>query len=221
MAMSASSAQAALSWLVLNSAKTVATELKAELVGEKDSTHLTLLAELAGLFTMVTCTGLTFKGLFLEAGGKLTEGGKIVLTGCAAYAGPGILDNQLECVVKGAGDVAGTITSGELKGDLVLAENVVQIKIEPKVANGVLKIVRLEGCDRPDVNQLRGVIYLKDGLGQATTHATKHLFEAGPLTALYIGAHSGKQLTTTKIDGSFWLKLGGTHSGLDWAAMDV
>ncbi len=115
MAMSASSAQAALSWLVLNSAKTTATELKAELVGEKDSSHLTLLSILAGVKVSITCTNFTFKGVFLEAGGKLTEGGKVVFTGCAAYEGWVTLGAKLECVVKGPATQPGQLQVGNKK----------------------------------------------------------------------------------------------------------
>ncbi len=96
-----------------------------------------------------------------------------------------------------------------------------QIKIEPKVAGGILGTFRLEGCALPEVSQVRGVVYFKDCLKLAVTHKTKHLLEQAPLTAVYIGAHSAKQLEVTKLHGSIWVKLSGAHAGLDWAAMDA
>src|SRR6476469_5409145 len=85
MAMSASTAQGALWWLILNAAKTTATELKAALTGKSDSTHLSLDAELIGFKIAVTCTAFTFNNVNLELFGTLTTGGKAVFTGCKVF----------------------------------------------------------------------------------------------------------------------------------------
>ncbi len=196
-----------------------------ELTGENDSADLSLLTELAGIKVTVTCTGVTLKGISLEEEGTLTEGGKVALTGCSLYSGPGVLDGVTECTVKSSGAPVGTVETGELKGELVLHElagggKEVLAKIEPKTAEGILVTFRLEECALPENNLVRGVLYLKDGLGQATTHAVKHLVEQGPLTLLYVGAHSAKQLEVTKIDGSVWVSLTGADQGLHWGATE-
>ena len=72
-----------------------------------------------------------------------------------------------------------------------------------------------EECSLPEEDPISGVLFLKDGEGKATVHAVKHLVEEGPLTALKVGTSSATLL------GSAWLKLGGEHTNLAWAAMDA
>jgi len=232
MAMSASSAQAGLSWLVLNAAHTIATEIQAPggvinllvpVTGERESAHLSLKAKLVNTEVIFTCNGLTTAGIHLAQEGKLTEGFKATFSGCELYSGPGPLDGLIACTVKTAGSPSGTLVTNELKGSLVLNESEVQMLIEPRAAGGSLIVIRLEGggCGYPESNQLKGVLYLKDT--SATTHGEKHLVVQGPTAGqLYFGNHSNEQLEKTKINGSAWFKLGGmTHAGLHWAAMDV
>ena len=234
IAVSAGSAQATFSWLVLNAPKTVATEvvltqgggtnLLAALAGEKDSLHLSLLTELVGLKIAITCHEFSLVNANLEAHGKLSLF-KIRLTGCDAYENNGTsLGSNLGCRVSSPGAPDGTIETNELKGELVLhtlagGGSEVLWKLEPKGENFLT--LRLEECALTEVNVLRGVVFHKDCLGQATTHAEKHLLEQGPLTALYFGAHSAKKLEVTKVDGSVWVKLAGAHAGLEWSGMDM
>jgi hypothetical protein len=228
MAMSASSAQAALSWLVLNSANNEAKELKAELIGEKDSADLTLLAKTLGLPLIMTCTNVALKGVNLESGGTLTTGGKVVFTGCETYES-GTLTSPLECHVHTGTGAArtpdGTIETNELKGGLVLhtltgGGSEVLTRIEPKTAGGPFVTILTEKCSWPTTNTISGVLFLKDCEKLATTHAVKHLLTQGPLTSLVYGAHSVEHLETS-LDGSIWVKLGGVHASLKWAAMDA
>ena len=223
MAISASSAQAALSWLVLNSAGTTASELKAELLGEKDSAHLSLSKKLLGIKGVITCTNFELIGFNLEAGGTLTNGGKVKFTGCEIFESAP-LTGAFGCHVHSAAQAAGTILSGELKGQLVLheikaGEKEVLTKIEPKTGT-TLGTILTEKCVLPETNPVNGVLYLKDCEKAATTHLVKHLFEQGPLTSLFIGTDTAEHLETSFI-GSGWIKLGGAHAGLKWAAMDV
>jgi len=239
MAMFASAAQGALSWLILNAPKTVATELKAALVTELDSQHITLDGEVAGLKVAITCADIDLKGAYLELGGKLTEGFKFDLLECEVYK-TAPLTEKYKCTVKSAGAATGLIESGELKGELVLHTFAIHepghvelkevlLKIEPKTGpTGNFKTLRFEGseCPLPEVNQLRGTLFLQDCEKSMTKHQLRHLLVPGPLTALYIGGHSAKQLEVTKMLGSFWVKLGNdgagiNHTGLDWAAMDA
>jgi len=231
MAMSAGSAQGAttlFSWLILNAAKTVATDLLALLTGKTDSTHLTLDGEVAGLKIAVTCTNFTLKGVHLVPGGKLNETGKVVFTGCKVYkVAP--LTEEYKCTVKTVGAAAGTVETNAGKGELVLHEvkagvKEVLTKVEPLTGlEGNFATLRFEGaeCVLPELNQVHGTLYLKDCLGFATTHKLEHLVEQGPLTSLYVGGHSAKQLEITRILGSAWISLTGEHAGRDWSAMDV
>ena len=224
MMMLTSAAQGAtLSWLVLNSSHTTATELKAELIGEKDSEHVMTHAEVAGLKVVLTCTAFTFNGFSLELGGKVTENGKVIFSGCKAYK-EAPLTGEYKCTAKSPGQAAGTIETAGLKGGLVLAEGEPQIKAEPLAGpTGTLKTIRFEGaeCVLPEAILVHGTIFLKDCEGFATTHRVKHLIEAGKMTTLYFGAHTAKQLEVTKLLGSAWVKLGGAHGGLEWSAMDA
>jgi hypothetical protein len=223
-AMFASVSQGAtLSWLILNSSHTTATELKAEVAGHTDSTHLTLDGEAAGLKFAVTCTAFTLTNVNLEPGGKLTEGGKVTFTKCRVYkAAP--LTEEYRCTVKSTGAAAGTVESGELKGSLELVFlGSLLTKIEPKAGStGNLAVLRFEGaeCVLPELNQVHGVLYLRDPF--ITTHSLEHLIESDAShTALYIGGHTAARLEFTKVLGSAWVGLAGFHFLLDWAAMDV
>jgi len=223
-AISTSIAQAAQpTWVTLESQAGELASQIAELTGEKDSSHLTLLGETAGLKISVTCTAFTLKGVNLEVEGKLTEGGKALFTGCAVYD-KGTLETAYKCTTKSPGAATGTIETNEIKGVLALhtlggGGTEVLAKVEPKAGpTGNFATLRFEGaeCVLPEANVVHGTLYLKDGLGQATTHVLKHLVEQGPLTALYIGGHSAKQLEITKIDGGVWVALGGASKGQLW-----
>jgi len=227
MAMSVSAAQGAtLSWLVLNAAKTVATNLKAEVLGKKDSEHLTLLTKLVGIKVAITCTNFALNGVFIEPVEKVSAGGRVVFTGCEAYENNGtVLGPNLKCEVSTAGTAIGTIESNKGVGLLELhtlagGGTEVLTKIEPEVAGGPFATILLKKCVLPESNKVNGVLFVKDCLGFATTHKTEHLIVQGPLTSLFVGLDTVEHLETS-IDGSAWIRLGGAHVGLDWSAMDV
>jgi hypothetical protein len=243
MAMSAGAAQGAtLSWLVLNSDGTVNTEIKHEIIkdkdgtellvanllvevtGEKDSEHLTLDGEIAGLKVAITCTNFTVSKVHLSANGKLSEGGKVVFTGCGVYKEAPLKEPIAGCEVKTLGTAFGTIESKEGKGELVLIGTKLLTKIEP-LAGPTGTFASLEfsaSCVLTSPSLVHGTLYVEDCLGQATTHVVKHLIQADQTnTALYIGGHSAKQLEKTKVLGSAWVLLKGAHEGLKWSAMDV
>jgi hypothetical protein len=214
-----------LKWLVLNASGTVATELKASLVGKKDSEHLSLLTEVSGISAVLTCTNFTLSGVNLETGGKLTEGGKVVFTGCKLFK-KGPLTEEYKCTVKTIGAAVGTVETGGLKGDLVLhtpvgGETKLLTRIEPVAGpTGSFVTIRFEGaeCVFPEVNQLHGTLYLRDE--NALLHKVEHLLQGDPQSALYFGGHSTKQLEITKVDGGIWVMLGGVHVALSWSGMD-
>jgi len=224
MAMSAGAAQGAtLSWLILNAAKTESTNLKALLAGKPDTNHLTLDGEVAGLKIAVTCTGFSLKEAFIEPVDKLFEKSRAIFTGCKVFK-EAALTEEYKCTVRSPGAAVGTIETNEFKGLLELVEGEVLTKIEPLAGpTGNLVTLLFEGaeCVLPEVNQLHGTVYAKDCLGFATTHKVEHLIESAKQTRLYIGGHSAKQLEVTALLGSVWIRLGGTHEGLEWAGRDV
>jgi hypothetical protein len=226
MAMSVSSAQAVtVSWLILNAEKTVATNLKAQVIGKTDSTHLTLDGEVAGLKIAVTCTNFTLKEVFIEPVEKLNETGKVVFTGCKVYKVGPLTEQYTLCTVNTSGTAAGTIETNAGKGLLLLVGSKLLTRIEPlagPTGNFATLQFKGEGCVLPELNQVHGTLYLEDCLGQATTHKLEHLVQADPVnTLLYVGGHSAKQLEVTKLLGSAWVFLTGAHSGLEWSGMDV
>ena len=246
MAMSASAAQGAtFSWLVLNAAKTVATELTlvlnekgehvtnllAQLTGEKESSHIALLTEIVGLRVSVVCNTFNLVGVHLAAHGRLSHG-KVAFSECEAYSLTElqremleVLGSNLNCLVKSPGAAKGTVETNPGKGELVLhtlagGGTEVLTKIEPLGAD--FAELKFEECALTELNKVRGVLYIKDSLGEATIHKEKHLIVEGPLTALYLGAHSAMKLDLTKIHGTAWVKLAGApHNGLEWGGMDM
>jgi hypothetical protein len=228
MAVSIGSARGAtLSWLILDNAGE-ATFLNAELAGEKDSLHLTLDGEVGGLKIAVICTSFTPKGVKLEKEGKLTPGSKVVFEGCKVYKeekDEKELVEQYECSVNTGTLPAGSVETGELKGELTLIGTKLLTRIEPIAGpTGNLVTIKFGGtnCVLPLMIVVHGTVYAEDCGNNATTHEVKHLIKAEPTsTALYIGGHSTHQLEVTKILGSAWIKLAGApHVGLKWAAMD-
>jgi len=238
MAMSASSAQAALTWLILKEGKAV--ELKALLKGEVDTDTLasgdvTLLTHEVGIKFAVTCTGFELTGINLEAAGKLTTGGKVKFTGCEAY-GKGILEEPLGCKVHSSGLGVGIVETLKGKGELVLhtlagGGTEVLTKVEPEAGStGTFASFLTEGCVIPEANPVHGALFIKDCseltaekvcVSKATTHLVKHLIVQGPLTSMWVGADTVEHLETS-IDGSAWIKLAGLeHTGLAWGAMDA
>lgn len=232
MAMSTGSAQGAtLSWLILNSPGTTATELLASLAGEIDSSHLTLLTKILKLMVSITCTNFELVNFNITGVGQIEAGGQIKYTGCAAYTGAPPLGTGLPCTVHTTGQAAGTILTNKLKGKLSLhtltgGGSEVLAEIRPEVGS-VIVVIRVLGgeCALPEENPISGpsgsgAVFVKDCLNQATTHVLRHLVEQGPLTSLTTGADTVEHLETSVI-GSAWVKLSGAHAGLNWAAMDT
>jgi hypothetical protein len=221
MAISASGAQAAGSWLVGSTEITNTSSLSAELTGEIDTPEPKLLTHLLGLTVTVTCKEFTTSGIALKGEGKLSEGGKVVFKKCTVVAKDKNGNPSGNCTVKTAGEPTETIASEEGKGELVLHEGgVVLTKIEPK--GEAFATIRFEGaeCLLPTSNKVTGVLYVKDCENKAETFAVKHLIEQGPLTSLSVGSDTEEHLLTT-IDGSAWVKLTGGDSGQEWRAMGV
>ena len=232
MAMSTSAAQAAFSWLVLNAAGTVNTEvtetggvvnLLAGVEGEKDS-RLSLLFTIFHIMVSVGCGNLGLVNVNLEKLGTLSSG-KSKLTGCEVYSGAD-LGTKLPCTVKTAGAATGTVESAnatikQVLHEIKAGEKEVLLQVVPEVGTTFATLL-FEGaeCVLPPSNPVTGSVFLRDCLKQMTTFAVKHLVEQGPLTSLSVGSDTAEHLETSLV-GSAWLKLDGAHAGLKWAAMDA
>jgi hypothetical protein len=216
MAMSASSAQA-FSWLLLNTKMEAVPYLNALLAYRSDTKDLTLFTKEVGIKFAITCSGEETVGISLAAEGKLNTGGKIKYTGCEAY-GKGSLEEALGCKVHSAGQAAGTVETGKLKGELVLHElaggtKELLTKVEPEAGStGTLATILTEGCVIPESNPVHGVLYARDCEGKATEHKAEHLIVSGPLTSLWVGSDTAEHLETS-VSGSVWVLLAGPHLG--------
>jgi hypothetical protein len=221
MAISAGTAEGALSWLALNSAGTEAKELTAALTAEQESTHYVTLSSPGGLMISVVCMGThaSVVGGFIGAFfGFFT----ITLLNCEVRAGTfngNVLGEttKLPCTVSTSGAAAGTIVTKKLKGKLVLnASKEVLVETAPEIGT-TLAVLLFSGeeCSLPEEDPLTGVVFFKDCENKMLVHAVKHLWEEGPGTSLKLGS------APATLRGSFWLKLSGAHTGLAWAAMDV
>jgi hypothetical protein len=238
MAISASAAQAAGSWLVESTEIVKSGEgvnLLVEVVGQIEGASATLLTHLVGLKVGVTCTAFTAKNIHLGAEGKLTEGGKVVFTGCK------VTEGGSACTVNSPSAPNGTVESAEGKGELVLhtlagGGTEVLTKLEPKSEEVGFATLRFGGeCALPESNKVNGVLYVKDCrtdeiekegkkekicLHNAETLEVQHLIEQGPLTSLTVGKDTVEHLETS-IDGSALAELASPHNGLKWRAMGV
>jgi hypothetical protein len=224
MAISASAAQAAGSWLVGTTEITKTSTLPAELTVEIDTLEPKLLTHLVGLIVTVTCTKVMSSPIFRHDGEIVDI---VVSTGCTVEAKDSKGNKSGNCTVKSTGVPTGTIASEDLKGEAVLHELTggakdVLAKIESETIGEPLTTIHFEGaeCLLPLSTKVTGVLYIKDCEGFAETLKVKHLIEQGPLTSLSVGADNAEHLLTS-IDGSFWAKMTGVDAGQEWRAMGV
>ena len=226
MAISASSAQGAFSWLILDKNGQNLENLQAKLEGANDSIHYTLSTHALSTTLNITCNNFELIGMEILLGGVLNTGGKARFTGCEAYK-TAPLTEAYDCMVHSPGQPKGTVVTNRLKGKLVLhtikaGETEVLTQIESAEEGeeaGALVKLEFELCAFSS-SKLKGVLLVKDCNKAATTHAVLHLVEQGPLTSLVYGSDTVEHLSTSLI-GSGWIKLGGPHEGLSWAAMDA
>ncbi len=217
MAFSASGAQAA-KWLILmfNGEVLTGEQLKAEVGGQVETTPI-LHTEILKIKFLVTCTGFTTIGIFLEGAGKMTEGGKVKFTGCTAETNGELNAN---CNLSSGGEPVGTILTNGVKGQLVLSEGVGLTKIEPSTAGGPFATLKMSAlCPVGTSLPINGVIYLKDCEGKLETHLVKHLLEvAKPPTEVWVTNNNNAEHKVTLL-GSGWYFLTGAHAGLAWGGM--
>jgi len=218
MAFQAAAAQA-VSWLILD-LDGKALELKAKVVGEIESgTHATLLSVITGIEVEILCSAAELINVNLEAGGALTEGGKVKFTGCTVK----LNKEASECNPKSTGQPVGTIETLEGKGQL--QESGVTV-LKPKAGETFVTVQMGAACPIGNNVPITGVLAIEDckedanksGKGSAAfEHLVVHLIQenAAGTTLKALGSKA-------TIDGSANVFLGGTtdnHVGLKWGAM--
>jgi hypothetical protein len=202
---SAAESEAGGEWLVLDA-------LSLALDAELENSKATLLTKILGALTHISCTAATLIGVKLEGEGSLTNGGKVLFTGCSVAING---KSAPECEVKSTGKAVGTVETLELKGLIVLhklASGTLDelVRIEPKAGTTFVNLQMGEECPIGEDVPVAGKLFLKDAGNAFLSHQVTHLIEEGPLT----------QLTALKnpatIDGSLNVFLTGVHAGLLW-----
>jgi hypothetical protein len=220
MAFGASGAQAA-EWLILMSNNEVltATQLLANIQAKVEVTPV-LHTEILKVKFLVVCTGVSLIGIGLEAGGKLTEGGKVSFTGCKGETNG---SPNANCTPHAGGGAAGVVNTNEGKGELVLHEleggtKDGLTKIEPKTGTTFVTLEMSEACPVGEKVPVNGVLFLKDCENMIELHLKEHLIEEGPLTDLW-ATNTKNAEHKAVILGSAWIRLIGVgHEGLLWGA---
>jgi hypothetical protein len=216
-AFGANSAQAA-KWLTLTSGGVAKTgeELKAAIASQLESSHITLHVEILKTKLLILCSGFIIIRVNLEGSGKLTEGGKLKLTGCIVEING---SPNANCAIKSGGEPTGTILTNEVKGALVLNEGVGLIRIEPKEAGKPFVTFELpETCPVGEKIPLNGILYLKDAEGKLETHLVKHLVEESKPSELWMTNTNNTEHKVACLF-SLWIFLEGEHTGLAWDGM--
>lgn len=241
MAIAASGAQAeaGAKWLILNSAKTSKTFLKAKVQIKEilpNPTHGNekvgvLKSEIGGTEVKFVATGANLIGVNLETEGKLTTGGKVEFTGVTTelkgkLSGPckplGTLNNDT---------TLGVITSNGGKGELVLHTGGVGVtKIQPETGITFGNLFFGEECSLPEevpvitavkltvegkeVLDVGNGLVIKDPSGIGNLNINHEITELSGLTELYTISVTPEHKAV--VEGSATVRLIETHLGLEW-----
>jgi len=225
MAVIASSAQAKPEWMVNGTNVTNSTLLPKLEVKEVEQGTASLLSTVGTVKTEILCTEADLKEFSLDKEGKLTHG-KVVFLHCKMFLN-GILSSPCEPYTELTGSVIdhGTIETNKFKGIIELHEPSAGVHV------AVINLQPLNGGDEPFVNLLLGEecaigenlpilgkLVLEDCNGKAETEEVEHLVQENKaLTKLFVIDLNAAHAAT--LDGSAWLRLGGTHAGLKWSAL--
>ena len=212
MAFNVASAQAANEWLILTSGGVVKTaaELSPTIGGELEGSHGILLTNILGVPVEILCGEGTLIGVKLEAGGTLTNGGKVQFTECSVKLEG---EEAPECEPHSAGKPVGTIESKAGKGELGLHEGKIITTITPSVGEEFVNI-EMGACPIGANVPIKGKLVIEDCEGKAAQHLVIHLIEEEEvLTTLKA---LGEPAT---IDGSALIFLTGEHLNRPWGAM--
>jgi hypothetical protein len=222
MALSAAAAQATVGahWWVLDgeSKKIDAGSLEAEVGLEKDSTAITLHAELASHTKfLVLCQKLESENIKLKGSGGTNTGGKMKFSECTVD-----LNGELApaCEPENAVGGKGTILTNTVHG-LIAAHEIESphwaikevIVLLPDVGETFATIEMGAGCPVGTKVAVVGQHFvIEDSQGKFKEHLVKHLIDEGPLTELWVISKTEEHKAT--ILGSALAFLAGKHIGL-------
>jgi hypothetical protein len=232
MAFSATGAQAAGTWLILNSEGKVKTgvELPAVLELEKDKNkegveHYILHTEILKIKVLFLCSGIKAVNAKIFGAGAIGKGpgeekeSKILFSGCITLLN-GVAEPK--CLPTDPIDGADFIVTEFLHGLAALHELTDKTKddivlIEPDKFGGPLVVIHFSaGCVIGISVPVFGKFAPLDCENLSLTHLAKHLWEPFlPLTRLWAISDTPEHAAT--ILGSVWAKLGGEHAGLLWS----
>jgi hypothetical protein len=197
-------------WLVLDQNEGVhdAASLLAAIAGEIEGEEASLLSKVLGISVKKLCTAATLVGFHLEKEGKLTNGGKVVFTGCSLDLNGSANES---CAPHSAGAPIGTVETSSLKG-LLAGSN---IRIEPSEGTTFVNVNMGEECPIGENIPVRGTIVFKDCEDALEVHQVEHLIEEDVSTELWVLNNTPEHKMT--IDGSALGFLEGEHEGLEWS----
>lgn len=221
MAFSASAAQAEVGaqWLFAEKAPgtSLIKFLEAELGLEPDTSTLVLHTEILKIKTLFACTNINAVGAKLKANGSIGEGAKLLFSGCKTELNG---TESSECTLTNAADGKGAFITNASHGLIVLHE------LAGGAKDDLLKLLPDSGevfgtlefpgeCPLGSKIPLIGKLTLKDCENLFLTHLTKHLFEVGPLTELFVISKTAEH--SMILLGSAWARLIGAHEGLKFS----
>jgi hypothetical protein len=233
MAFSATGAQAAGTWLILNAAKEVKTgvELPAVLELEKDKNkegieHYILHTEILKIKVLFLCSGIKAVNAKIFGEGAIGKGpgeekeSRVLFSGCETFFN-GVAEPKCKPLDKTDG--SGFIVTELLHALAELHKLEVGgalddiVKILPDVEGEPFARIALPaGCVIGTSVPVFGKLALLDCENMALTHLAKHLVEPFlPLTRLWVISDTPEHAAT--LLGSAWAKLGGVHEGLAWS----
>lgn len=203
-------------WLVVDSktAGALLESFKAALSGKAEAGGISLLIKLVGIPIKISCTTAELVGASVEPEGKVTSGFKAKFTGCQ-FLNASTSEPIEECLAKTVGSPAGTVETAALKGELVKGS---LLKVTPKEGTVFATLAVGESCVLASEIPVSGTLFLKDGNGTLSTHATEHLAKQGAGTELWVGTKTAEHLETS-IDGGILASLTGEYAGRSWGGM--
>jgi hypothetical protein len=205
---SAVQAEEGANWKVEGS--NVAAPLAPEVViAEVATEDMALLFKVGTTNVDVLCTGATFIGAELEAGGKV-GGNKVKFAGCKTRLNGTVSAN---CEPRSPGAAKGTLESETLKGLLMLSGGEAIVLFEPVVEPVFLNIEFGALCACGNKFTVTGKNSVKDSNGELEVEKVTHTVEQGPIAELAVGVNPAI------VDGAGVLELAGAHQALKWSGV--
>lgn len=169
-----------------------------------------LVSQLIKRTVEITCKGVQFSGVKIEAEGKVASGAKAKFTGCTVKYGGKV---EKECTPT-LGSETEVILTNSLKGLIFLHEGVGLTKIQPVEKEVLAFVIMSEECPVGEKMPISGTFVVKNSspLEQLLFYP---LIAEGPLTEMWIYNKTTEHKAT--LSGTAFLQLTGLHEGLRWS----